>query len=59
MWTDAGNAALQDCFECTDWQMFRDVATQDNNISLEEYTFLQTYVSKCFDDVEIIKTMKM
>ena len=34
---DEATAALQDCFECTDWQMFRNAASQDN-INLEEYT---------------------
>ena len=25
-------------YKCTEWKMFRDAATQDNNISLKEYT---------------------
>ena len=45
------------CTECTDWQMFRDAATQENIISLEEYTSSVTsYINKCFDDKVIIKT---
>lgn len=34
--TDETAATLQECFECTYWQMFQDAATQDSNISLEE-----------------------
>lgn len=34
--TDEATATLQKRFECTYWQMFRDAATQDSNISLEE-----------------------
>ena len=46
VWTDEGIAALQDCFECTDWHMFRDATTQENLISLEGYTSTVTsYVS--------------
>ncbi len=51
VWTDEATAALQDCFKCTDWQMFRDDATQENHNNFEEYT----YISKCVDDVAITK----
>ncbi len=57
VWTDESTAALQDCFESTDWQMFRDAATQDNSINLEEYTTSVTsHISKCVDDVVITKS---
>ncbi len=47
VWTDEATAALQDCFECTDWH-----ATKDNHINLEEYTsWLTSYISKCVDVV--------
>ena len=47
--------ALQDCFACTDWQMFRDAATQENNFSLEKYSSsVKTYISKCVDDDVLI-----
>ncbi len=59
MWTDEATAALQDCFECTDWQMFKDAATQGNHIDLEEYTSSVTsFISKCADDVVKIRTVK-
>ena len=38
VWTGEATSALPDCFECTNWKMFRDAATQDNDISLEEDT---------------------
>ena len=59
MWTDEATAALQDCFECTDWHMFRDATTQEKHINLEEYTLSVTsYISKCGDDVVITNTIK-
>lgn len=48
MWTDAATPALQDKFECTDRQMFRHAAVQDNKINLADLV----------DDVVITKTMK-
>lgn len=39
--------------------MFRNATTKDNNISLEDCTFLLTsYISKCVDDVVITKTVR-
>ncbi|KAI5611805.1 gastrula zinc finger protein XlCGF28.1-like [Silurus asotus] len=35
---------LQDCFECTDWDMFREAATNSDSINLEEYTSTVTRV---------------
>ena len=59
MRTDEATAALHDCFECTDWQMFRDAASQDNNI-LESYTSSMTsYISKCANDVRKYKDSKI
>ncbi len=54
--TDESTAALQDCFESTSWQIFRDAATQDSNINLGNYTTsVITYIGKCVDDVVIMK----
>ncbi len=59
VWTDEATAALQGCFKCRDWHMFRDAATQENHINLEEYTpSVSSYISKCVDDVVITKTIK-
>ncbi|KAK3506979.1 hypothetical protein QTP70_033856 [Hemibagrus guttatus] len=57
-WPEGAISALQDCFECTDWDMFREVATKGNTTDLEEYTSSVTsYTSKCIDDVTISKSI--
>ncbi|KAK3559952.1 hypothetical protein QTP86_030315, partial [Hemibagrus guttatus] len=51
-------SALQDCFECTDWDMFREAATNGDTTDLEEYTSSVTsYISKCIDDVTLSKSI--
>ncbi|KAK3565550.1 hypothetical protein QTP86_011915 [Hemibagrus guttatus] len=51
-WPAGVISALQDCFECTNWNMFRD------SINLEEYTTLVTsYIGKYIDDVTVSKTI--
>lgn len=35
-WPAGSMSALQDCFECTDWDMFREAATNGDFINLEE-----------------------
>lgn len=45
-------AALQDCFERTDWQMLREAATGDVDVDNEEYTSAVTgCIRKCTEDV--------
>ncbi|KAK3530964.1 hypothetical protein QTP70_007265 [Hemibagrus guttatus] len=57
-WPAGAISALQDGFECTDWNMFREVATNGDSINLEEYTTSVTsYISKCIDDVTVFKTI--
>ncbi|KAI5624293.1 gastrula zinc finger protein XlCGF28.1-like [Silurus asotus] len=57
-WPEGATSALQDCFECTDWDMFREAATYGDSINLEEYTSSVTcYISKCVEDVTISKTI--
>ncbi|KAK3545155.1 hypothetical protein QTP70_001669 [Hemibagrus guttatus] len=49
---------MEDCFECTDWNMFREAATNGDSINLEEYTTSVTsYIGKCIDDVTVSKTI--
>ncbi|KAK3563208.1 hypothetical protein QTP86_018266, partial [Hemibagrus guttatus] len=49
---------LEDCFKCTDWDMFREAATNGDTTDLEEYTSSVTnYISKCIDDVSISKSI--
>ncbi len=50
--------ALQDCFQCTDWNMFKEAATYNNHTDLQEYTETVTaYIKKCIDDVTVTKTI--
>ncbi|KAK3550602.1 hypothetical protein QTP70_000679 [Hemibagrus guttatus] len=57
-WPAGAISALQDCFECTDWNMFREAATNSDSINLEEYTTSVTsYIGKCIDDVTVSKTI--
>ncbi|KAK3530424.1 hypothetical protein QTP86_024451 [Hemibagrus guttatus] len=57
-WPEGAISALQDCFECTDWDMFREAATNGDTTDLEEYTLSVTsYISKCIDDVTISKSI--
>ncbi|KAI4904350.1 hypothetical protein NFI96_009650 [Prochilodus magdalenae] len=49
---------ISDCFEHTDWQMFREAATYSTTTDLEEYTSSVTsYIGKCIDDVTVSKTI--
>ncbi|KAI4886435.1 hypothetical protein NFI96_011889 [Prochilodus magdalenae] len=53
-WPSGAISALQDCFEHTDWQMFREAATYSTTTDLEEYTSSVTsYIGKCIDDVTV------
>ncbi|KAI4872705.1 hypothetical protein NFI96_006629, partial [Prochilodus magdalenae] len=57
-WPSGAISALQDCFEHTDWQMFREAATYSTTTDLEEYTSSVTsYIGKCIDDVTVSKTI--
>ncbi len=38
IWPDDATSTLQDCFQCTDWNMFKDAATYNNHKDLQEYT---------------------
>lgn len=43
-------AALQDCFDATGWDMFKQTATYSNDTNIQEYT-VTGYITKCIDDV--------
>ena len=46
-WTEQSDEALCDCFQTTDWGIFRDAA-----VNIHEYTeFVLGYICKCIDDV--------
>ncbi|KAI2645940.1 hypothetical protein H4Q32_025291 [Labeo rohita] len=58
VWPDDATSTLQDCFQCTDWNMFREAATYNNHTDLHEYTDTVTaYIKKCIDDVTVTKTI--
>ena len=55
---EGSTEALQDCFNTTDWNVFKQAATCDNTTDLQEYTDAVTaYITKCTDDVTILKTI--
>ncbi|KAK3548885.1 hypothetical protein QTP70_021251 [Hemibagrus guttatus] len=57
-WPEGAISALQDCFECTNLDMFREAATKGDTTDLEEYISSETsYISKCIDDVTISKSI--
>lgn len=55
---DRSSEALKDCFNTTDWNMFKLAATCNNTTDLKEYTDAVTaYITKCTVDVMDIKTI--
>ncbi len=58
IWPENATSSLQDCFQCTDWNMFKEAATYNNHTDLQEYTETVTaYIKKCMDDVTVTKTI--
>ncbi|KAL0152069.1 hypothetical protein M9458_052623, partial [Cirrhinus mrigala] len=58
VWPDDATSTLQDCFQYTDWNMFREAATYNNHTDLHEYTETVTaYIKKFIDDVTVTKTV--
>ncbi len=58
IWPENATSTLQDCFQCTDWYMFKEAATYNNHTDLQEYTETMTaYIKKCMDDVTVTKTI--
>ncbi|KAK3556405.1 hypothetical protein QTP70_007975, partial [Hemibagrus guttatus] len=57
-WPAGAISDLWDCFECTDWNIFREATTNSNSINKEEYTTSVTsYIGKCIDDMTVSKTI--
>ncbi|KAM4582719.1 uncharacterized protein V3H82_006706 [Fundulus diaphanus] len=57
-WTEGAMEALQDCFECSDWDMFKAAATYEDMINIDEYAMtVSAYISKCIEDVSATKTI--
>ncbi len=58
LWPDNATSALQDCFQDTDWNMFKVTATYNNHTDLQEYIETVTaYIKKCIEDVTVTKTI--
>ncbi len=58
VWPSDAAFVLQDCFQCTDWQVFKDAAMCEGEVDLEEYTSsVLGFISKCADDVAITRTV--
>ncbi len=52
LWPWEALLALQDCFEITQWEIFKEAAMQDGTTDLQECTESITgYINKCMDDV--------
>lgn len=59
VWPQDALPALQDCFECTQWSIFREAASTGDFIDLQEYTeAVMGFISKCVGDVTVVKTVK-
>lgn len=57
-WPEGATSALQDCFDCTDWAVFRDAATTYQHVNLTEYTeSVMGYTNKCMEVVTVIKNI--
>uniref|UniRef100_A0A3B5PZ90 Reverse transcriptase domain-containing protein n=1 Tax=Xiphophorus maculatus TaxID=8083 RepID=A0A3B5PZ90_XIPMA len=58
MWTEGAMEALQDCFECSEWEMFKAAATYNDQINIDEYAMtVSAYINKCTEDVSITKNI--
>ncbi len=58
VWPDDATSALQDCFQDTDWNIFKEAATYHDHTDLQVYTETVTaYIKKCIDDVTVTKTI--
>lgn len=52
VWPEGAQSSLNDCFDITDWDIFKDAATYNHTEDIEEYTGAVTaYISKCTDDI--------
>jgi len=55
VWPEGASSALQDCFNTTDWDMFKQAVTYNHQIDIQEYSDTVTaYISKYIDDTNII-----
>ncbi len=58
VWPSETVPMIQDCFETTDWQVFRQAATVGGTVDLEEYkASVQGYITKCVEDITTTRTI--
>lgn len=58
VWSEGAMEALQDCFDCTDWEIFKTAATYNHHINIDEYAeSVLAYISKCTEDVSVMKNI--
>uniref|UniRef100_A0A3B3H7K8 Reverse transcriptase domain-containing protein n=1 Tax=Oryzias latipes TaxID=8090 RepID=A0A3B3H7K8_ORYLA len=58
VWPSEAASALQDCFQHTDWQIFREAASHEGEVDLEDYASgVLGYISKCTEDVTSTRTV--
>ena len=58
VWPEGSSEILQDCFNTTDWDMFKQAATCNNTTDLQEYSETVTAcTTKCIEDVTVTKTI--
>ncbi|KAL6475087.1 hypothetical protein MHYP_G00161270 [Metynnis hypsauchen] len=59
VWPDGAESVLQDCFQCTDWDMFKTAATIESLVDVNEYaTSVTGFIKKCVDDVTQIRHIR-
>lgn len=52
--------ALPGFFECTDWSVFREAATKNQEVDIEEYAeTVSGYIQKCLEDLCATKPKKL
>lgn len=57
IWPEGADSALQDCFMCTDWEVFKTTASLGDQTDIEEYAEAVTsYTAKCTEDVTVVNT---
>ncbi|XP_049599783.1 uncharacterized protein [Syngnathus scovelli] len=58
VWPEGASDALRDCFDTTDWDLFKQAATYNDWTDIEEYTdSVTSYITKCIDDVTCSKSV--
>lgn len=51
-------SVLQDCYESTDWDMFKQAATNNKHTDVDEYaSTVCAFILKCAEDVSATKTV--